>query len=85
MQLPKDFQDVYGRLYDGAVASKDVLAHCKRELMQAVWNLLLDPDFVKAYVEGQWILFPDGIERLVFPCIFAYSADYPEKFVRFVL
>lgn len=49
--------------------------------MQAVWDRMLDEDFVHAYLYGQRILFPDGVERLVFPRIFAYSADYPEKFV----
>lgn len=47
--------------------------------MQAVWDLLLDDDFIDAYVNGRLIRFPDGIDRLVFPRIFAYSADYPEK------
>lgn len=47
--------------------------------MQAVWNLLLDDDFIDAYENGRLILFPDGVVRLVFPRIFAYSADYPEK------
>ncbi|KIM65881.1 hypothetical protein SCLCIDRAFT_22423 [Scleroderma citrinum Foug A] len=30
----------------------DVLAHCKRELFHAVWNILLDEDFLEAYMNG---------------------------------
>ncbi|KIM59155.1 hypothetical protein SCLCIDRAFT_27457 [Scleroderma citrinum Foug A] len=30
----------------------DVLAHCKRELFHAVWNILLDEDFLEAYKNG---------------------------------
>lgn len=66
-------------MFDNIAATKEVISHCKRELMQAVWNLLLDDDFIDAYVNGRLIRFPDGIVRLVFPRIFAYSADYPEK------
>lgn len=28
------------------------------------------------------VMFPDGIERLVFPWIFAYAADYPERYTN---
>lgn len=68
-------------MFGGVAATKEVISHCKRELMQAVWNLLLDDDFIKAYEKGLLIRFPDGVYRLVFPRIFAYSADYPEKYV----
>ena len=47
--------------------------------MHAVWRLLLDDDFMDAYTNGIIIKFHDGIERLVFPQFFTYSADYPEK------
>jgi len=35
----------------GKPPSKPVQTHCKRELMHAVWELLLDDDFMKAYKE----------------------------------
>jgi hypothetical protein len=41
--------------------------------------LLLDALFCEAYINGTVIWFSDGIEHLVFPRIFTYSADYPEK------
>ncbi len=48
--------------------------------MHAIWEqLLLDEDFMHAYEHGIVIKFADGISRRVFPRIFTYSADYPEK------
>ena len=49
--------------------------------MQAIWTLLLDSDFMHGYEHGIVIQFADGIQRRVFPRIFTYSADYPEKYV----
>jgi hypothetical protein len=51
----------------------------RRDLFHALWHLMLDDEFCRAYVHGIKIRFADGIERLVFPRIFTYSADYPEK------
>jgi hypothetical protein len=48
--------------------------------MHAVWLLLLDDDFMEAYVHGILIEFADGIMRLLFPRFFTYGADYPEKY-----
>ncbi|KAF9045034.1 hypothetical protein BJ165DRAFT_1346358 [Panaeolus papilionaceus] len=56
-----------------------ILTHCKRELLQEVWRVLLDDDFVHAYKYGIVVMCVDGIERRIFPRIFTYSADYPEK------
>jgi len=47
--------------------------------MQAIWLLLLDDEFMHAYEHGIILEFPDGKNRRVFPRIFTYSADYPEK------
>lgn len=58
---------------------KEVTKHLRRELMQAVWSFLLDDDFLHAYKYGIVIKCHDGIERRVYPRIFTYSADYPEK------
>lgn len=57
----------------------DILTHCRRELMQEVWRFLLDDDFLHVYKNGKVICCHDGIERRIFPRIFTYSADYPEK------
>lgn len=57
-----------------------MLTHLRRELMQAVWLLLLDDDdFMDAYINGIVIEFMDGIFRRLFPRFFIYGADYPEK------
>lgn len=58
---------------------KDILAHCRRELIHAVWTHILDDDFIHAMEYGIVIKSSDGIERRVYPRIFTYSADYPEK------
>ena len=58
-----------------------VLTHCRRELLQAVWSFLLHDNFIHAYIYGVVIQCIDGIERRVYPRIFTYSADYPEKYV----
>ena len=54
-------------------------AHCRRELMHEIWRILLDDDFLYAYQHGIVILCADGVQRRVYPRIFTYSADYPEK------
>ncbi|KAG2339699.1 hypothetical protein BDR05DRAFT_835785, partial [Suillus weaverae] len=55
-------------------ATAEVLMHCQHELMQAIWLLLMNDDFMHAYEFGIVIEFLD-----VFPRFFTYSADYPEK------
>lgn len=41
----------------------------------------MDEDFLHAYRHGIIIKCADGVLRRVFPRIFTYSADYPEKYV----
>jgi len=41
--------------------------------------LILNAVFMAAYQYGILIQFADGIIRRVFPRLFAYIADYPEK------
>lgn len=53
--------------------------HLKRELEHEVWKLLLTADFLEAYVHGIVVEGPDGILRRLYPRLFTYSADYPEK------
>lgn len=47
--------------------------------MHAVLQKVFDDDFVNAYHHGIVIHCADGISRRVYPRIFTYSADYPEK------
>jgi hypothetical protein len=51
--------------------------------MQAIWKKILDNDFLHAYTYGIVIKCIDGIERRIYPRLFTYSADYPEKQVIF--
>jgi hypothetical protein len=56
-------------------------AYCRRDLFHACWKHLLDAEFIHAYRHGIVLRCPDGVLRRVFPRIFTYSADYPEKYV----
>ena len=63
----------------GKAATAAMLTHLRRELAQAVWMLLMDMDFMHAYVFGLVFQLVDGIMRVFFPRFLTYSADYPEK------
>jgi len=81
-QLPDYFHDFAATFHKKwAAQQKDILAHCRRELVHAVWNLLLDDAFIHAFKYGIVIKCADGVERRVYPRFFTYSADYPEKYV----
>ena len=62
-------------------AIQSLLTHCRWELMHAVWDILLDDEFLHAYEHGIVLKFTNGIFRRLYPRIFTYSADYPEKYV----
>ena len=82
-QLPDDFQDKYS-FYFKEGSSDSMYTHCKRELMHAVWRLLLDGKFMDTYRSEIVIRCNDGIIWHIFPRFFTYSADYPEKQVLHV-
>ncbi|THU80935.1 hypothetical protein K435DRAFT_694639 [Dendrothele bispora CBS 962.96] len=78
--LPDTFNDFASAFHRNWKTQKgDILTHCRRELMHAVWKLLLDDDFLHAYKYGVVVKCSDGIERRIYPRFFTYSADYPEK------
>jgi hypothetical protein len=81
-QLDDALQDTYRQHY-GQAATTDTLTYLRREVMHAVWRLLLDDEFMEAYINGIIIQFPDGVKRRLFPRLFTYSADYQEKYVIF--
>ncbi|KAJ7728802.1 hypothetical protein DFH07DRAFT_998550, partial [Mycena maculata] len=76
--LPDSVKDFYRNKF-GVAPSAEVFAHLKRELMHAIWDLLLCPEFIHAYIHGLVVKCADGIERRIFPQFFTYGADYPEK------
>ena len=56
-----------------------MLTHLRRELAQSIWMLLMDDEFMHAYIHGLLFHFVDGTLRVIFPRFLTYSADYPEK------
>ena len=79
MQLPDSFSDWYRNTF-GVVPSEATITYCKRELIQALWLLILSaPGIVEAYQQGIFICFADQVIQCVFPRFFTYMADYLEK------
>ena len=79
-QLPDSFESwISGWHPRWDTQRSNLMAHCRRELMQAVWKYILDDDFIHAMKYGVVVTCYDGIKRQIYPRIFTYSADYPEK------
>jgi hypothetical protein len=80
-QLPDNVKDILSGLFRISKSGMASLhTHCRRELFHGCWEILLDEDFVHAYRHGIILKCADGVLRKVFPRIFTYSADYPEKY-----
>jgi Plavaka transposase len=77
-KLPDHFKDWYGS-YAGRPPTASFLAHCKREAFHQQWRLLLSDALIEAMRHGMRIRWADGVDRMFFPRVFTYSADYPEK------
>ncbi|KAJ7131818.1 hypothetical protein C8R43DRAFT_1133491 [Mycena crocata] len=77
--LPDSINDFIATFVKGKTRKASLLTHCRRELMHQVWRLMLDDEFLHAYQHGIIIQCVDGVKRRVYPRIFTYSADYPEK------
>ena len=60
-----------------------MLRHLKRELMQAILLLLLNPELMHAYLHGFEIHSSNDITRLFFPWFFCHSMDFIEKWDPF--
>lgn len=60
------------------------MTHCHREFFHQQWKIILDDDFIEVWQHGIMILCCNGIKRRFYPRIFTYSADYPEKWVRWL-
>jgi hypothetical protein len=79
LQLPESFKD-FAIGHAGKRGYEDsLLAHLRRELFHLQWLHILDDEFMEAFEHGVPILCADGIKRRIYPRIFTYSADYPEK------
>ncbi|KAG9123570.1 hypothetical protein FRC07_014709, partial [Ceratobasidium sp. 392] len=77
--LPANIQDQLRKLEPGRPIPKTLLTHLRRELFHEVLKHILDDSFLRAWRHGVVIKCADGVTRRVFPRIFSYSADYPEK------
>ncbi|KAI0668987.1 hypothetical protein C8Q78DRAFT_933009, partial [Trametes maxima] len=77
--LPDHIQDFVRAQNGGKSASAPLVTHCRRELFHGQWECMLDDEFVHAYEHGIVIDCMDGVRRRIYPRIFTYSADYPEK------
>ena len=71
--------------HSGAKPSNALLTHCHRELFHAQWRILLDDEFLEAYEHGIVITCQDQVKCRIYPRIFSYSANYPEKYVAVLL
>ncbi|THU78115.1 hypothetical protein K435DRAFT_769680 [Dendrothele bispora CBS 962.96] len=76
--LPDLVTDAYEQEF-GCTPTDAVLRFLKREIIHVVYFLLLDPDFLEAYLNGLLVMCADKIIRRLFPRFFSYSADYPER------
>ncbi|KAJ3557352.1 hypothetical protein NP233_g11763 [Leucocoprinus birnbaumii] len=76
--LPDSVADKYEEIY-GKQPKDAVMTHLRRELMHAIWELILKDEFVHDYQHGIVVRCADGVTRRLYPRIFTYSADYPEK------
>ena len=56
-----------------------MLTHLQRELVHAVWLLLMDDEFMHAYIHSILFQLIDGILQIFYLQFLTYSADYPEK------
>ncbi|KAG6914111.1 hypothetical protein DXG01_002372, partial [Tephrocybe rancida] len=78
--LPDSFKDFASEHVAGKGGPTPAfLAHCRRELFHTQWAILLDEEFLDAWIHGIVIMCLDGILRRFYPRIITYSADYPEK------
>ncbi|KAF9538744.1 hypothetical protein CPC08DRAFT_738832 [Agrocybe pediades] len=77
-KLDDRIQDFYQEHFQKP-ATKDTLTHLRRELMQAVWELILDEDTVNAYAYGEKFRLYDEVDHALYLRFLFYSMDYPEK------
>lgn len=70
---------------DGKRPSNELMTHCRRELIHAQWDIMMDDEFIEAYVHGIIVECTDSALRRFYPRFFTYSADYKEKYVLYCL
>lgn len=78
VQLPDSVQDFIHSSME-IHATDALMTHCQREIYHATLAQILDDDFVAAWEKGMVIDCYDGVSRCIFPWLFTWSADCPEK------
>ncbi|KAG2057336.1 hypothetical protein BDR06DRAFT_878217 [Suillus hirtellus] len=79
-QLPDSIKDLLSTIsHISKTGMASLQTHCQRELFHACWEILLDEEFLQAYRHSIILKCLDGVLQRIFPRIFTYSADYPEK------
>ncbi|KAK7435189.1 hypothetical protein VKT23_019759 [Stygiomarasmius scandens] len=76
--LPDIVRDAYHDEF-GVYPNDEVMKFLKREIMQAVWMLLLDDELLDAYIHGLLLVCADAIFRRLYPRFYTHSADYLER------
>ncbi|THV04136.1 hypothetical protein K435DRAFT_649906, partial [Dendrothele bispora CBS 962.96] len=78
--LPNDLQveEFYQQEF-GCSPSPTIFTHLKRELMQAIWALILDDELMHTYEHGLALQYSDGIMQRLFARFYTYSMDYLKK------
>ncbi|KAJ3748203.1 hypothetical protein EV360DRAFT_57052 [Lentinula raphanica] len=78
--IPDLVADMYCEIY-GRAPTPAVMRFLKREVVAAVYLLLLDEEFQDAYLNGVEVTCADGVVRVLIPRFHSYSMDYPEKII----
>ncbi|KAF5348418.1 hypothetical protein D9757_014394 [Collybiopsis confluens] len=77
-KLLEDFKGWYQEQY-GCTPTEAVMTFMRREIPHAIYAELFDKDFMNAYRDGIILRCGNKVTRSMFPCLFTWSADYPEK------
>ncbi|KAH9938879.1 uncharacterized protein BXZ73DRAFT_99940 [Epithele typhae] len=82
--LPDTIQEAYANIF-GKPPTEEIMRFLKRDLFQQIWLRLMNTDFMEAYEKGVVYQCTDGVTQRMFPRLFAYAADYPEKILATAL
>ncbi|KAF5343015.1 hypothetical protein D9757_014587 [Collybiopsis confluens] len=77
-KLPDDFKAWYLSQY-GCTPADKILTFMRREIPHAIYAKLFDEEFMKAYRDGIILTCGNNLTYCMFPRLFTWSADYPEK------
>ncbi|KIJ97621.1 hypothetical protein K443DRAFT_133777 [Laccaria amethystina LaAM-08-1] len=76
--LPDNIEEAFDTIFGNNI-TPTMRTHLKRQLIHAIWELLLDDQFMEAYEHGIVVKCADGVLCRLYPHFFIHGADYPEK------